>query len=88
MFAGEGGTGQDTTAQVAVAAPWVKANSVIVCTVTGGTMDHPEPDEDAAVEDILASVSDIMPGSGFTLTAYAPEGSEGQYILNAIGVQP
>ncbi len=87
-FEGEGGVGQDTVAQTSVAAPWVKANSVIVCTVTGGTIEHPETDEDAAIEDILASVSNIMPGSGFTLTAYAPEGSEGQYILNAIGVQP
>lgn len=77
---------QDTTAKGMIAAPWVKATSTIVCAVAGGTPDHPATDEDATIEGITAGVSDIIPESGFTVTAYAPQGSAGLYNVNCIGV--
>ena len=77
---------QDTTALSMVAASWVKATSVIVCTATSGTPDHPGTDEDAAIEGIIATAFNILPGIGFSVVAYAPEGSEGRYNVNCIGV--
>ncbi len=76
----------DTTTSALVLAPWVTANSVIICTVTGGTADHPEMDQDAIVEDIIASVWDIVPGSSFMVGAYAPNFTFGQYIVSYLGV--
>jgi hypothetical protein len=84
-FTSAGGR-QDTTASMGVAAPWVKATTVLVATVVGGTADHPGTDEDPAIENVIASIINIVPGSGFTVVAYALEGSEGQYLVNVIGV--
>lgn len=78
-----GGT-EDTTAEVVIVAPWVKATSKIFCSVSGGTVDHPATDEDAAIEDILASAFNIVPGTGFSVCAFAPQGSRGDYLVNCL----
>ena len=78
--------GQDTSAQLVVTGQaWVTANSVIVATMAGGTADHPDPDE-AAVEDIVVTVGNLVVGVGFTISAYTPARTWGHYFVNIIGM--
>ena len=75
---------EDTTASVVVGGlSWVNANSVFVCTFSGTTSNHEEPD-DAMVEGLTACVGDIVPGVGFTIFASAPNGTWGRYNVTAI----
>jgi hypothetical protein len=72
------------TATVTVAAPWVTPTSTIVCMPAGvATADH-DP-EDATVEGISAVVTNIVAGTGFDIEATAPNGTWGQYVINAVG---
>lgn len=76
---------EDTTAQVVVTGQaWVSAGSIIVVSIAGGTANHPDPDE-PAVEDIVVTVGNLVVGVGFTISAYAPNGTWGSYFVNAIG---
>lgn len=78
--------GQDTTAQLVVTGlAWVTVNSIITATVAGGTADHPDPDE-AAVEDIVVTVGNLVAGVGFTISAYTPNRTWGHYFVNIIGM--
>lgn len=75
---------EDTTTSVTVGGlSWVNQNSVFVCTFSGTTSDHEEPD-DAMVEGLTAYVGDIVPGVGFTIFASAPNGTWGHYQVSAI----
>mgnify|MGYP000308300422 FL=1 len=57
-------------ASVDIAATWATASSIIVCTPVANTADH--DGEDAIIEGILASVTGISSGVGFTVSAHAP----------------
>jgi hypothetical protein len=75
---------EETTATVTVSAPWVTALSVIVCNPFGGaTADHGP--EDAIVENLAAYATNIIPGVSFDIECYAPNGTWGRYLINAIG---
>src|SRR5271166_2577591 len=72
--------GEGDTAVTAVSATWVDASSVIVCSlygIDGGTPDHDS--DDPVVEGLQVYVTDIVPGVGFNLKAYAPQGTWGRY---------
>lgn len=73
---------EDTTAKATVAAAWVTAISVLICTVTQ-SVDH-DPD-DVGVEQIEASAGNIVPGVGFDVIAWAPNGTWGRYTVNIRG---
>lgn len=77
--------GQGDTAIVTVAAPWVRAASIVTCTVdTKVTPDH--SGEDAIVEELKAYPSNLVPGVGLDIMAVAPNGTWGRYYVNASGV--
>jgi hypothetical protein len=74
---------EETTARVTVThQTWVTSQSVIVVSFSGTTPDH-GPD-DAQVENLSAYIENIVPGVGFDVTAYAPNGTWGQYQLACI----
>jgi hypothetical protein len=78
------GTNQDTTTTT-VAAAWVTAGSVIVCTPAAvATADHDA--EDAAAEGLQSYPANLVPGVGFDIITIAPNGSWGRYYINAISV--
>jgi hypothetical protein len=64
-------------------ATWVTDSSVISCSVKNYSPDH--TGEDVAVENIGAYVTEIVSGSGFYVTAVAPQNSWGRYIINILG---
>jgi hypothetical protein len=59
---------------------WVTNNSNIVCYPMGKTTINHDPD-DVIVDNISAYVSNIYPGTGFDVTAYAPNGTFGSYVI-------
>lgn len=71
-------------ASVDVAATWATASSIIVCTPVANTADH--DGEDALLEGIIASVTALSAGVGFTITAHAPNGTWGRYTINCVGL--
>jgi hypothetical protein len=74
---------EETTAIVTVAAPWVTADSKILCNPFGGaTPDHGA--EDAMAEGLSAYATNIVPGVGFDIQVYAPNGTWGKYLVNAV----
>lgn len=76
--------GESDTASVTVAAPWVTADSPVICTPAGQvTTDH-DP-EDAALELLQVYASNRVPGVGFDITAYAPHGTWGRHLITATG---
>jgi len=82
---GHASGGEDFNASVTVAAPWVRADSIITCTVdTKATPDH--SGEDALAEGLRAYPSNIVPGIGFDILVSAPDGTWGRYYVNASGV--
>lgn len=78
------GTG-DTTASVTLTGlTWVTASSrVMITPVAGG--DHPSVEE-ALIEQLHLSASDIVPGVGFTIRAHAPNKTNGSYAVHYLGV--
>jgi len=81
---GHANGGESDIATVTVAASWVSANSTIVCSIAGTpTADH-DP-LDAAIEGITAYSTNLVPGVGFDIVAYAPHDTWGRYLINAMG---
>lgn len=63
---------------------WVTSGSVVLCNPFGGaTADH-SPD-DAIIEGLVAYAENLVPGTGFDVVAYAPNGSWGRYLINVTG---
>jgi hypothetical protein len=85
-FGFQGSTGQEgDTASVAVSASWVTINSIITCKVQAtSTTDHDS--DDVVVEGLIAYATDIIPGTGFTIVATAPQNTWGLYNVQAISV--
>ena len=81
-------TGPGDTASASVPATWVTSTSVIVCSVDAaiGTADHAASDEDPVIEEIHVAATGVTAGVGFTVTAYAPSGSSGAYLINCVGL--
>ncbi len=72
-------------ATVVVSAPWVTAESVIVCSLAGvSTSTHGI--EDGLIEGLSAQAESVNPGTGFTLHVYSAKGSWGKYAFNCIGM--
>lgn len=72
------GTTGDTDATVTVTGlSWILTTSIIVCTVVG---------EDAAVQSIQAYATHIIDATGCDIVAHAPEGADGTFTVNCIGV--
>ena len=71
-------------ARTTVAAPWVKANSIIICQSQAATTSDHDPD-DAAVENIQVWAENLVPGVGFDVIAVAPQNSWGRYRIQAAG---
>ena len=72
-------------ASAVVSASWVTNTSVICCSIAGvATGTHGT--EDALIEGITVQVESVVAGIGFTLHAYSPLGSWGQYSFNCIGI--
>ena len=72
-------------ASAVVSASWVTNTSVICCSIAGvATGTHGT--EDALIEGITVQVESVVAGVGFTLHAYSPLGSWGQYSFNCIGI--
>jgi hypothetical protein len=67
------------TATASVSTIFVKSNSIIVINTTT-SIDH-ESIEDSLIEDIKYEIGDKVAGSGFTIYAYAPQGTWGEYII-------
>jgi hypothetical protein len=79
------GTVEDTTASITVTGQsWVTALSVIIAGFGGTTSNHGA--DDAMVEGLSAYVENIVPGTGFDITAHAPQGTWGNYSVYALGV--
>lgn len=76
---------EDTTASVTITGQaWVTSSSVILAGFDGTTADHQA--DDAMVEDLSCYVENIVPGTGFDITARAPLGTWGNYAVYALGV--
>jgi hypothetical protein len=72
-------------ATVTVSAPWVTSSSIIICSLAGvATAQHGA--EDGLIEGLLVQPENIVAGTGFTIRAYSPLGSYGQYAVNAVAV--
>lgn len=75
---------QHNLAHMTVSAPWVEADSIILCqsgAIT--TADHDA--EDAVIESIQARAINIIPGVSFDIEAYAPGGTNGSYYFIYLG---
>jgi len=79
-----GATEGNGDASVTIAAAWVTASSIIVCTPVANTADH--DGEDALIEEMQASVTALNAGVGFTVSAFAPNGTWGRYTINCAGL--
>jgi len=78
------GVNQDSVTTT-VAAAWVTASSVIVCSpMAMATSDH-DP-EDVYLEELKCYAANIVPGVSFDILTYAPNGTWGRYYVNAIEV--
>ena len=67
------------TATASISSTFVKSNSIIVINTTT-SIDH-ESVEDSLIEDIKYEIGDKVAGSGFTIYAYAPQGTWGEYTI-------
>jgi hypothetical protein len=74
---------QGDTARTTVSAVWVTNGMIInVQPYPITTSDH-DPD-DYALEDLIGVAQNIVPGVGFDIFAYAPNGTWGQYWFSAV----
>ena len=78
-------SGEDYNALVTVPATWVTATSKILCSVAAAATNEHDA-EDAIVENIVAYPTNIVAGVSFDIHCYAPRGTWGRYLVNAIGV--
>jgi hypothetical protein len=75
---------EETTAKVTVTGlSWITIQSVVTLAFAGVTGDHESPD-DAQVEGLTLCVGNLVPGSGFDILGYAPNGTWGTYQVTAI----
>lgn len=82
---GFSGGGEGGTALVTVSAAWVTAGSFIGIQAAGiSSADH-DP-QDAILEGIIASVTNIIPGVSFDIQAYAVNDTWGNYTVQYSGV--
>jgi len=77
-FGFDGGLEGDI-ATASVLSGFVKSNSVIL--LNFATSSSHESIEDALIEDIKFEILDKTAGSGFTIYAYAPQGTWGEYLV-------
>jgi len=68
-----------------VSAPWIDADTILVCNVAGVATDEHAVGE-GVIEGIRAEVDTITPGVGFILRTVSPFLSFGHYYINCIGV--
>lgn len=76
---------EDTATTIVTGQTWVTASSPIVLTLLGEDNPPFRSPEDGVIEQITLSVSSLIPGVGFTITAHAPEGATGIYKVIYIG---
>ena len=62
---------------------WVTTSSIIVATVVPG-LDHEA--EEVLMEQISATVTNLVAGTGFDLYLHAPNSTWGRYKVNILGV--
>ena len=63
---------------------WVTSNSKITCSLAAVTTPDHDP-EDPVIEGLTAYAANLVPGVGFDIYCYAPNGTWGRYTVNAIG---
>lgn len=81
---GFSGSGEGGTALTTVSASWVTAGSVIWIQSAGlSSADH-DP-QDAILEGIIASATNIVPGVSFDIQAYAVSDTWGRYTMQYLG---
>ena len=74
--AGDTYVSRDVTGQ-----SWVTATMVFACMVAGDVKSDHDP-EDGLLEGLVFTVSEISAGDGFTLHAYAPNGTFGKFNVH------
>jgi hypothetical protein len=72
-------------ATVTVSASWVTSSTILVCSLAGVSTAQHSP-EDGLIEGLLVQPESIVAGTGFTVRAYSPLGSYGQYAVNVVGL--
>lgn len=78
------GGGEDGLITQFVNALWVTATSRVICTpAADGTADHLA--SEAALEGVTFRATDIMPGIGFNITAFAVNDTWGRYRVDIRG---
>lgn len=75
---------EDFNAIATVPAPWIRADSRLICLPSGIATVHHDP-EDYVVEGITAYPANIIPGVSFEIIVSAKNGTFGTYIINVIG---
>lgn len=77
----------DTASLVITGQAWVTGTSIIICVPdnTVGTVEHPAGDDDVILAGLSAAPSALVVGTGFTLSAYATEGTYGRFVFNCSG---
>jgi len=66
-------------ATASISSTFVKSNSLIL--LNFATSSSHESVEDSLIEDIKYEIGDKIEGSGFTIYAYAPQGTWGEYLV-------
>lgn len=70
--------------EVSVSAAWITASHRVMLMMRGGTADHPIADEDAAIEELHATLTAINVGV-ITIGVHAPNTTTGQYLVDILG---
>ena len=83
-FLVENGIEDVFTSTVITGQSWVTTNSKIVATLFGEDVGNRSA-EDGILEEIKLSITNLVPGVGFTVMAYAPNNTSGNYKINCIG---
>ncbi len=78
------GGGEEFLVVHPVAAAWVTGSSRLTCSPAGEANADHDP-LDAALDGVSAYVSNINPGVGFDLVAFASNGTWGRYPFYVIG---
>ena len=75
---------ENDSTSVVVSAPWVSSDTILTATFGGPSSDHDV--EDAAIENIILSIGNIIPGVSFEVFAHSENFTWGQYQINILGV--
>ena len=78
------GTDSTYVSREVIGQSWVTSSMVFACMVAGDVKTDHDP-EDGILEGLTFTVSDILAGTGFTLHAYAPEGTFGKFNVHVSG---